>query len=52
VPANLGAEAAGDTFTGSFTLEFVASGGASRGEEGPLRVECTRVRAAHAALPV
>ena len=45
VRAALEVDAAGDAFAGSFTLEFVAAGGASRGEEGPLRVEGTRVRA-------
>ena len=39
VRAALEVDVAGDAFAGSFTLEFVAAGGASRGEEGPLRVE-------------
>ena len=45
VRAALEVDAAGNAFAGSFTLEFVAAGGASRGEEEPLRVEGTRVRA-------
>lgn len=45
VRAALEVDAAGDAFAGSFTLEFVAVGGVSWGEEGPLRVEGTRVRA-------
>jgi hypothetical protein len=45
VRAALEVDAAGDAFAGSFTLEFVAAGGASWGEEGPLRVAGRRVRA-------
>jgi hypothetical protein len=45
VRAALEVDAAGDAFAGWFTLEFVAAGGASRGEEEPLRVEGRRVRA-------
>ncbi len=55
VRAALAVDAAGDAFAGSFTLEFVAAGGASRGEEGPWRVAGRRVRAeppsAHATPP-
>ena len=45
VRAVLEVDATGDAFTGSFTVEFVAADGASRGEEAPLRVAGTRVRA-------
>jgi hypothetical protein len=45
VRAALEVDAAGNAFAGSFTLEFVAAGGASWGEEGPLRVAGRRVRA-------
>jgi hypothetical protein len=45
VRAALEVDAAGNAFAGSFTLEFVAASGASWGEEGPLRVAGTRVRA-------
>src|SRR4051794_15999178 len=45
VRAALEVDAIGDAFAGSFTLEFVANGGASWGEEGPLRVAGKRVRA-------
>jgi len=55
VRAALEVDAAGDAFAGSFTLEFVAADGASRGEERPLRVAGRRIRAespsAQATLP-